>query len=323
MAALWSSHYLFISTLAVINAQQDESIYYFGFEELSDWTADVGSFDSSRHTFKPITWYNWDGDFKNCPRYNDGDVSQDAASCLRLFMDASISRIISTVGYHSIRLQIDVNPQSVEHPQDEWCFVQYRTATTNWITSNIVNGHDAHVLDFDIAILNGNNTYNNQSSFEVRVGIDAATGGDSCLFDNLEVFGVPYPTTTTTIDAGTTVQNHDSHHQNDQMYNIIVLIVLTVVLAIGLFAWLYRRKIGRTITNLVLDLQDIVAEPGSGLNNFDVVESMEMEDKKTISVEEMIPQTEDDGNTAEGEQITQNEGSERKPLTMSQIASTD
>eukprot|EP01083_Nonionella_stella_P140990 433568_1 len=200
MVALWSSLYLltsiFCTMIATISARSEERIYYFGFEELSDWTADVGSFDSSRHTFKPITWYNWDGDFQNCPRYNDGVRSEDAASCLRLFMDASISRFISTLGYHSIHLQIDVNPQSVEHQEDEWCFVQYRTTTTNWITTNIVNGHDAHVLDFDITIPD-NNAYNNQSSFQVRIGIHATTGGDSCLFDNLEVFGVSYPTTAT------------------------------------------------------------------------------------------------------------------------------
>eukprot|EP01084_Bolivina_argentea_P080102 145137_1 len=157
---------IFYPLYTTTNAQQEETIYFFSFEDPYDWSLDEGSFNSSLHTFKPITWYNWDGDCKNCPRSNAGDISLGSVSCLRLFMDSSISRIISTVGYHSIHLQIDVNPQSVEHPDDEWCFVAYRTATTNWINANIVNGHDTPVLDFDITIPN-DSTYNNQSSFEV------------------------------------------------------------------------------------------------------------------------------------------------------------
>eukprot|EP01084_Bolivina_argentea_P165136 286937_1 len=40
----------------------------------------------------------------------------------------------------------------------------------------------------------GTNTYNNQESFEIKVGIAGHQGGDSCLYDNLEVFGTPYST---------------------------------------------------------------------------------------------------------------------------------
>eukprot|EP01083_Nonionella_stella_P126254 382047_1 len=104
---LWLIHILIFYPLYTTNAQQEETIYSFGFEDPSDWSLDEGSFNSSLHTFNPITWYDWDGDYRNCPRSNAGDGSLGAVSCLRLFMDASISRIISTVGYHSIHLQID------------------------------------------------------------------------------------------------------------------------------------------------------------------------------------------------------------------------
>eukprot|EP01083_Nonionella_stella_P316710 1149840_1 len=171
----------------ITNAIQEVTIYSFAFDSL-DWSEDVGSYDSKTHTFDPIVWYAWNGDYTHCPRYKTGERSLAAATCLRTFMDATVSRTISIVGYHSIRLQIDVNPRAVEPPH-KWCILQYRTAATNWVNVNIVQGQDdMPVLDFDITIPD-TNAYNNQASFEIKVGIAATSGGDSCLIANLRVFG--------------------------------------------------------------------------------------------------------------------------------------
>eukprot|EP01084_Bolivina_argentea_P299466 516207_1 len=176
----------------ITNAIQEVTIYSFAFDSL-DWSEDVGSYDSKTHTFDPIVWYAWNGDYTHCPRYKTGERSLAAATCLRTFMDATVSRTISIVGYHSIRLQIDVNPRAVEPPH-KWCILQYRTAATNWVNVNIVQGQDdMPVLDFDITIPD-TNAYNNQASFEIKVGIAATSGGDSCLIGNLRVFGTPYYT---------------------------------------------------------------------------------------------------------------------------------
>eukprot|EP01083_Nonionella_stella_P114044 336798_1 len=176
----------------ITNAIQEVTIYSFAFDSL-DWSEDVGSYDSKTHTFDPIVWYAWNGDYTHCPRYKTGERSLAAATCLRTFMDATVSRTISLVGYYSIRLQIDVNPRAVEPPH-KWCILQYRTAATNWVNVNIVQGQDdMPVLDFDITIPD-TNAYNNQASFEIKVGIAATSGGDSCLIGNLRVFGTPYYT---------------------------------------------------------------------------------------------------------------------------------
>eukprot|EP01084_Bolivina_argentea_P299465 516206_1 len=155
----------------ITNASQEETIYLFDFDEPLDWSEDSGSHDPAIHTWDPIRWYEWDQDFTHCPRYKAGDTSLWGGTCLRTFMDATVSRTISIVGYHSIRLQIDVNPSGVEVP-DKWCILQYRTAAaTNWVNVNIVQGqHDVPVLDFDITIPDTND-YNNQASFEIKVGI--------------------------------------------------------------------------------------------------------------------------------------------------------
>eukprot|EP01083_Nonionella_stella_P158113 514186_1 len=192
MALTISNYFAFITIIHTqLSSAREELIYSCGFDTPQGWTEDEGSFDPNQHQYDPIVWYQGGLDYYNCPRYS-ADPSVTNAYCVRLFNDASISRIISTADYHSISLQIDVNPQGVDIPND-WCILQYRTATSNWVNINIVQGHSVPTLAFNITIPD-TNTYNNQSSFEIKIGIAANTGGDSCLYDNLKVFGIPYPT---------------------------------------------------------------------------------------------------------------------------------
>eukprot|EP01083_Nonionella_stella_P070370 188229_1 len=176
--------------LPQLSSSQEERIYLCGFDQaqgcIRNWTIDTGSFNPDQHQYDPIEWYNWNGDYSKCPRYNASHPSLSDASCIRLFNDASISRIISTVGYHSIRWEIDLNPQGLE--EGEWCFVHYLTAKTNGI--KIVNNR--YALAFGVSVADTNFIANNESTFEVKLGVSGTTGGASCLFDNLEIFGIPY-----------------------------------------------------------------------------------------------------------------------------------
>eukprot|EP01083_Nonionella_stella_P176190 615846_1 len=181
---LWTS-------LVNINAQSEEIFYSYNCAQLLDWIEDTGSYDPAVHTYTPISWLSGS---PNCPRADAGGSSTAAKNCLRTTHDASISRIISTTGFQSIHLRIDVAAKDVEISTNDWCVIQYRTASTNWINVNIIQGDD-YALNYDVFIQNI--IYNNQQSFEVKMGIAANSGGDNCFFDNLKVFGIPYTETTT------------------------------------------------------------------------------------------------------------------------------
>eukprot|EP01083_Nonionella_stella_P069442 185110_1 len=182
--------FFFMSSLfwtIIINAQQEEAFHSFDFDQPSGWHEDIGSYDPITHSYDPIVWEN---NQANCPRSIAGDnTSPSAKSCVRLVHDAFVSRVTSTVGYHSIHLQIDVKPMGVEKSNGDWCIIQYRTSTTNWVNTNIIQG-DQEILNFDVPIPD-TNTYNNEPSFEVKVGILANAGGDICFCDTLKVFGIP------------------------------------------------------------------------------------------------------------------------------------
>eukprot|EP01083_Nonionella_stella_P123113 370762_1 len=176
---------ILIVTHGIINAQSEELFYSFGFVQSSDsnWTENNGSsFNAAVHDYAPVFWRTNIA----CPRASSGDNT-----CIHLRYDAFITRIIPTTGYHSIRLQIDVYARDVEIGTDDWCIVQYRTETITWQNVNVVQGQDEYALDFAITIPD-TSSYNNQESFEVKVGIDANTGGDNCYYDNLRMFGIPY-----------------------------------------------------------------------------------------------------------------------------------
>eukprot|EP01083_Nonionella_stella_P162176 532174_1 len=157
---LWTS-------LVNINAQSEEIFYSYNCAQLLDWIEDTGSYDPAVHTYTPISWLSGS---QNCPRADAGGSSTAAKNCLRTTHDASISRIISTTGFQSIHLRIDVAAKDVEISTNDWCVIQYRTASTNWINVNIIQGDD-YALNYDVFIQNI--IYNNQQSFEVKMGIAA------------------------------------------------------------------------------------------------------------------------------------------------------
>eukprot|EP01083_Nonionella_stella_P069792 186285_1 len=185
MALTISNYFAFITIIHTqLSSAREELIYSCGFDTPQGWTEDEGSFDPNQHQYDPIVWYQGGLDYYNCPRYS-ADPSVTNAYCVRLFNDASISRIISTVGYHSIRLKVDINPQHLE--TGEVCYMRYRTAKTDWAKSGVFS----LTLDFHGEIVL-NQIVNNESTFEVKLGVNAGSGGDSCLFDNLRVFGIRY-----------------------------------------------------------------------------------------------------------------------------------
>eukprot|EP01083_Nonionella_stella_P091118 254652_1 len=108
-----------------------------------------------------------------------------------------VGTVIPTVGYHTIRLQIDMRVNDLEN--GEACYIEYRSSSTDWTRDVLARGptNAYNAFDEPVAIPHDNN-YDNQPSFEIRIGIDANSGGDRCYFENLEVFGIPYPTTTLT-----------------------------------------------------------------------------------------------------------------------------
>eukprot|EP01083_Nonionella_stella_P301821 1037643_1 len=167
--------FAFIVMHRITNAQPEELFYSFNFGQRSDWIEESGS-------LYPIFWLTG---HTSCPRGNTG------GPCAHLKKDATLSRTIPTIGYHSIRLQIDARAVDVETISDEWCFVQYRTEEIIWQNVNVVQGAGHWALDFEI-IIPDTNSYNNQESFQVKVGINAHQSADNCYFANLRIFGIPY-----------------------------------------------------------------------------------------------------------------------------------
>eukprot|EP01083_Nonionella_stella_P090235 252099_1 len=120
----------FLLSIIVVKCQQSERFYFFGFDEQpSDWIENNGTLyllDSALHD--PIKWVL----SSSCPRYAMGFRGEPTDKlCVHVFADSDISRVISTVGYHTIQLKIDVNPWGLEN-RNERCYIQYRTASTDW-----------------------------------------------------------------------------------------------------------------------------------------------------------------------------------------------
>ena len=80
---------------------------------------------------------------------------------------------------------------------NEWCYIGYRTTTDpdDWINTNLVEGNSqtssTTIVTAGINVIDSN-TYNNQPTFQIRLGNSANSDNDYCYFDNLEVFGTPY-----------------------------------------------------------------------------------------------------------------------------------
>ena len=129
-----------------------------------------------------------------------------SAGCLLLKRDAYIQQVISTEGYHTIRIQIDVKSKNLEPINGggnrEFCYLYYRSSTSNpWIQGLELNEEEALLDNEDIMVID-NTLYNNNPSFEVKLGIDASSGNDRCYFDQFKILGIAYPTT----DSPTTNQ---------------------------------------------------------------------------------------------------------------------
>eukprot|EP01083_Nonionella_stella_P083631 231303_1 len=206
------SHTFFVIHVIVrhtsINAQPEELFYSFNFEQPSDWTEHTGSWNSTADAlWDPIAWHTAKVD---CPRGSTVDQT-----CVHFRKDASLSRTIPTIGFHSIRLRIDAHAVDVETTDDEYCFVQYRTDELNWNNVNVVTGQGHWALDFNINIPD-TSSYNNQQSFQVKVGINAKQSDDNCYFDNLRMSGIPYtpsptiPSANPSVNPSVTLSNEPS-----------------------------------------------------------------------------------------------------------------
>eukprot|EP01083_Nonionella_stella_P123855 373488_1 len=154
------------------NAQSETMFYSTDFNSQSDWQIDdVGS--------DPPIWEST----------NVCDSELGDGKCLRLRGQSIISRVTSTSGYHDIRILIDAIEQGNE--DGEWCYLQYRTSSTSWKTENLLTEHSSsHNTKRDMEIT-PNSAYNNQPTFELRLGHSGDTAGDNCYYDNLRVYGIP------------------------------------------------------------------------------------------------------------------------------------
>ena len=77
---------------------------------------------------------------------------------------------------------------------DEWCYLQYKTSSTSWKYAPLVTVGDGIHYDINIAIPN-NDDYNNDDSFEVRLGNNGTEKSQNCYFKNFQVFGNAYSST--------------------------------------------------------------------------------------------------------------------------------
>eukprot|EP01083_Nonionella_stella_P059734 156347_1 len=167
--------------LHVTNAQTETMFYWNGFEDPSDWNQ--VSTVASKVVWQPST-------FGGCSHLK----TNDASPCLALYGDSNspgvVGMEIPTVGYHTIRLQIDMRVVGLEN--GETCYIEYRSSSTDWTRDILARGSivSDNVFDEPVVIPHDDN-YVNQPSFEIRIGIDANSGGDGCYFENLEVFGIP------------------------------------------------------------------------------------------------------------------------------------
>ena len=105
--------------LVVSTLSQEQLLYSFDFSGPQDWIVYNGSIANQ--------WLSW----MDCN-------AKDFDLCLRIRGNAYISRIIPTIGYHSIRIQFDIAEQGLETHEDDYCYVLYRSAIApSWKTDYI------------------------------------------------------------------------------------------------------------------------------------------------------------------------------------------
>eukprot|EP01083_Nonionella_stella_P219891 787202_1 len=163
-----------IVTHGIINAQPGELFYSFGFEQPSDW--EENNRTAPTHLYVPILQHT---DDTACPQASTSDTS-----CGHLSRDSFLSRIMPTIDVHAV---------GIETAYHEWWFKQYRTEVIDWENVNVVQSEGHYQRDFVVPIPD-TRSYNDQESFEVKLSVNANQGPDNCYyFDNLRIFGIPYP----------------------------------------------------------------------------------------------------------------------------------
>ena len=170
---------LSILSFLIVTSYSEEEFYSWNFDNQSDWKIDNDG--------KGLEWVD------DCLG-ND----LEGGPCVHIEGEAIISRVISTIGYHSIRIQIDIVESALD--EDDWCYIGYKSSSIQWTDKNLVTRNDDIVLDTGFIVPN-NDSYNNQSSFELRLGNSGCCATDNCYFDTLQVFGIAYtpsPTDTPT-----------------------------------------------------------------------------------------------------------------------------
>ena len=150
------------------NLYKEKLIYSFDFSGSQDWSLVDGS--------NGISWGNACDDFNSglCVEMSHGSYY--------------ISRIISTIGYHSIHIQFDVATNSLESGDNDECYVDYRSSVLSTWVIGWRTSEDLQSFNESFYVTN-NNSYNNQSSFELRFGVNA-NGGDHCRYSSLKVYGI-------------------------------------------------------------------------------------------------------------------------------------
>ena len=156
-----------LRSMNTTSGQKLELFYSFDFNSSSDWNL--------------VLMGN--------PKFTPSDNCNSKFSspyCLTLHGDAYISRIIPTTGYHSIRVQFDIDTEGLD--TGEYCYVYYRSSSTSvWIDGYTLHNNTNPLL---AESFNVTHNFDNQSSFELQIGINASGSEDLCYYDNLKLFGI-------------------------------------------------------------------------------------------------------------------------------------
>ena len=161
----------------MVNIQAETEFYATGFDSnpfSTDWIIDEEG--------KGVEWTNTYSGF-------------NGGYCMELEGDAIVSSTIPTTGYHTIRIEIDID-RSDDLSSTEGCYVGYTTSSTSWTDIKLVSESTGKLLNTGFNVPN-TNSYDNQASFQLRFMNSASDPGDSCYYDNLHVFGIPYTSSPT------------------------------------------------------------------------------------------------------------------------------
>eukprot|EP01083_Nonionella_stella_P316840 1151017_1 len=164
---------LYILTFTCItDAQTDQLIYSSTFGDQRDNWVEI-SYGNS------VIWST------NCSQLTT------TTTCVNVEGECYIEHRISTVGYHQIRLVVDV--AQVNLNSLESCIMTYRSDSTSWSTDRstvLVQRNDPPVLDYEIDVPHDVPGYNDEYSFKIRLQNTGNSQNDDCYFGNLRVYGM-------------------------------------------------------------------------------------------------------------------------------------